>query len=709
MRGTLPVRDGWRARSLQALVITLTLCVLFESCGGFRLVDLSGLDGWLRDVVLVTALSREQPRAAISLAAIDDASLRALGRWPWDWEVHTRIVEALTRLGARVIAFDVVMFSPPGTTAPAGLEKLAAAIGSSGRVVLAAGLETGPDGSPGLPLLPHPRLQSAARACAWVLLPLDPDGVVRRFTALPPAQGPLASLDSASASGATSAPPRLPFFDLQVAALQVQAAVPERPAADETLRLEGTLQTVRLPLAADRSTAWIRFQGREPAFPAFSCIDLLEGRVPESAVKHRTVLVGYTAELLQDRHHVPASALSRARMPGVLIHAHSIATLLDGRGLAPMTPLGQTALRCGATILAGLAVAILGPLPGALVLGLLLTGTLFGAALACRAGLIFELSRPLLLPVLAHAGCLSAAYFREARRASAIRGMFAHYVNDSVVEMLVREPHRLRLGGEKKVLTVLFSDVRGFTTLSEKLGPEALVKLLNAYLTEMTNLVFEHQGTLDKYIGDALMAIFGAPVTQPDHAARCCRAALRMMAALEQFNARQQATGGLPIAIGIGINTGEMIVGNMGSEARFDFTVMGDAVNLASRLEGQTKSYGVGIIVGDESKRALGDAFVTRELDLIRVKGKYEPVRIHQLVSAAGSTPDDRLCALRLFEQGLACYRRQDWTGARSAFRAVLEALPADGPSKLFLERCAKFEAAPPPGDWDGVFVATTK
>jgi adenylate cyclase len=265
----------------------------------------------------------------------------------------------------------------------------------------------------------------------------------------------------------------------------------------------------------------------------------------------------------------------------------------------------------------------------------------------------------------------------------------------------------VKLGGERREMTVLFSDIRGFTSISETLDPEALVRLLNEFFTPMTRLVLENGGTLDKYMGDALMAFFGAPLAHPDHAARACRAAIAMREELVRLNEGWQRAGKLPphltLGIGIGLNSGEMSVGNVGSEVVFGYTVIGDNVNLGSRIEGLNKDYGSQILVSEFTARAAGGGFLFRELDLVQVKGKQKPVGIHELLDAAPGSPDQATRAA-LFAQGLAAYRAQDFAGAAALFADL-----ADGPGRIFQERCRHYLEDPPPPDWDGVEVRKTK
>jgi len=290
-----------------------------------------------------------------------------------------------------------------------------------------------------------------------------------------------------------------------------------------------------------------------------------------------------------------------------------------------------------------------------------------------------------------------------------IRATIKNYVAGSVVDDLLEHPEKLQLGGERKVLTVLFSDLEGFTTLSERLNPAELIELINEYFGEMTTAIVEHQGTIDKYLGDAIMAFWGAPVDQEDHALNACKTALDNIARLRQLWVEWEERGLPRIDMRIGINTGPMIVGNAGSPQLKNYTVMGDAVNLGSRLEGVNKLYGTRILISGATRDACGDAIVVRELDLIAVKGKSEAVRIFELIGLAGEVKASELEAIATFEAGLVAYRALDWDAAQDLFIKVQAARGEDGPSKTYLLRIELFREEPPPDNWDGTFTALVK
>lgn len=451
-----------------------------------------------------------------------------------------------------------------------------------------------------------------------------------------------------------------------------------------------------------RARAHLNYLRGFPSFPHISAADVLDGTVAPDALRDKLVFVGRTEEI-EDRYPTPLDPLR----PGVDIHATLAHNILHGE-----------LLHRGSAWSAIAAILILGGLIAALQLrairrhsnwivgggALLITaGYLVAAQLAFSRGLVLlDVVAPVASGVLVTLASLTAGLATEGRERAQLRAAFSQYVSDQVVERIATNPDLARLGGERRELSVLFSDIRGFSRLSEGLEPEVLSQVLNEYLTPMTEQVMRDGGMLDKYIGDAVMAVYGAPLEQPDHAARACRTALAMQRMMADINARFRARGWPEIAIGIGVNSGAMAVGNMGSAARFDYTVIGDAVNLSARLEALTKDYTTRILVGERTVELVGDAFVFRELDLVRVTGRGATARVFELVG----TPGDASLSpaeLAAFGEALAAYRAADWATAQDRFASFLRAHPDDGPTRVFLERVSALRARPP-GDWDGVY-----
>jgi len=452
----------------------------------------------------------------------------------------------------------------------------------------------------------------------------------------------------------------------------------------------------------------INYRGPQKTFPHYSATDVIHGRVPASAFKGKIVLVGATAIGIYDMRVTPLDYV----FPGLEVHANVIDSILQRQFL--YRPNWVTLFDILAIAIIGVLLGIIlprvkalwGALSGILIL---IAFTLLLQYLFQAQGYWVNMTYPVLNLGLTYLGITGYRYMTEEREKKKIRGAFQYYLTASVVEQMLKNPEKLRLGGEKKDLTVLFSDIRGFTSISEHMTPETLVKFLNEYLTKMTDIVFKYDGLLDKYMGDAIMAIWGAPLDQPDHAQRACYTALDMVDELRTLQEKWAAEGMPRLNIGIGVNAGPMVVGNMGSDRRFDYTVMGDSVNLGSRLEGLNKLYGTNITVSEMTYERVREEILGRELDSVRVKGKDQPVKIYELIVRRSQASSEQKVRVEEFHAALADYRNRQWPRARQAFQAILEKQPHDGAAKLYVERCQTLEKNPPPGDWDGVYTLTTK
>jgi adenylate cyclase len=432
--------------------------------------------------------------------------------------------------------------------------------------------------------------------------------------------------------------------------------------------------------------------------PRVSAADILDGTAPREMLANKLVFVGMTYAAY-DKLQTPLDHVA----DGVELHATLAENVLANRLLrvaGPAASLLATLLLCAVVIAAQLRRvrrrAWVPPVIAVVAIGLYFV---VAYMMFASGGLIVPVAAPIITSAVVMAAASVATLATEGREKAHLRAVFSQYVSKTVVDKVLADPDRAKLGGERKELTVLFSDIRGFSAFAEGMGPEALASFLGEYLTPMTDLVLESGGTLDKYIGDAVMAIWAAPVDVPDHAARACDVALRMQEALVELNKRWKTEGKPEVAIGIGINTGPMSVGNMGTPARFDYTVLGDQVNLGARLEALTKEYGVDILVGEATAKAAGAKFVFREVDVVRVKGRAGAAPVYELVGRAGVSLDDR------FSAALATYRQRDFASARTQFAALTD----DAAAQLMAKRCAELAATPPPDDWDGVYEQRSK
>jgi adenylate cyclase len=466
---------------------------------------------------------------------------------------------------------------------------------------------------------------------------------------------------------------------------------------------------------AHNGTAIINYAGPYGTYSHYSMWDAMSGIVPPETFKDKIVLIGPTAEAIGDMRNTPYQG--GEPYMGVEVHANIIDNLLhsDEKGRGFLTRgFSEEITDLGFILLFGLGFGYLfssvRPLWSTISLLLALAG--FGWFVYYSFA-----QHGRWLSFVIPAGTLAANYaaitsFRmifEEREKRKIRKSFAQYLSPGVIALIEKDPQKyIRPGGEMKDLTVMFSDIRSFTTISEGLTPDELVRLLNEYLGAMTDILFANLGTLDKYIGDAIMAFWGSPYPQTDHALSACKCALQMSRALIKLNAKWKQEQRPPIAIGIGLNTGPVNVGNMGSEKRLAWTVMGDNVNLASRLEGITKEYQVQIVISEGTYRQIADQFVCRELDKIKVKGKNLPVNIYELMGVAAEKSKFE-SLLTGFDRAMAAYRSQDWKEAAARFGQLLGVYPDDGPTRVFLQRAMEYLENAPEPDWDGVYVMKSK
>ncbi|CAG1000807.1 partial adenylate cyclase, partial [Rhodocyclaceae bacterium] len=474
----------------------------------------------------------------------------------------------------------------------------------------------------------------------------------------------------------------------------------------EWLDLNTPRGTLRIPVDENAATL-IPYRGPQGSFRYVSASDVLADRVKVGELMGKIVLVGTTAPGLMDLRATPVGST----YAGVEIHANLIAGFLDGTiKHKPSYVLGADVLL---NVVIGAIMAfllpLLSPIRASLVTAVVLAGAVsINLFFWESAHLVLPLATSLLMIAVLYAMNMSWGYFVESRTKRQFTELFGQYVPPELVDEMAKNPENYSMHGRKADLTVLFSDVRGFTTISEGLQPDQLATLMNLYLGAMTKVIRGHRGTLDKYIGDAIMAFWGAPVEDVQHARNAVVTALDMQNALTELNKELLEKGWPELKIGVGINTGTMTVGDMGSPVRKAYTVMGDAVNLGSRLEGITKQYGVGIIAGEGTRELVKKEFVFRELDLVKVKGKDKPVGIFEPIGAEGSVPQETLDEIKLWNQALRAYRAQDWDQAELA----LINLNRMAPHKLYdvyLERIAHYRQDPPGDDWDGSWKFDTK
>lgn len=388
-------------------------------------------------------------------------------------------------------------------------------------------------------------------------------------------------------------------------------------------------------------------------------------------------------------------------------HASLANTILQGRFLDELPWWYGAILGAVLGLVVTFVIRRLNPLPSIVAgIGFLIVIILAGSGFFLFTGRYLYLLTPVLSVFFTLFAMTLAKFLILEQEKSFIRNAFSHYLSTDVINELITDPEKLNLGGEKKYLTAMFTDVRGFSSISEKLDPTDLVKLLNAYLTDMSDIILDLKGTIDKYEGDAIMAFFGAPVPFDNHPARACLSAVRMKKMERHLNDHfiKENLSPSPVYTRIGINTGEMVVGNMGTSQKMDYTIMGNSVNLAARLEGVNKQYGTWVLISEETYNTGGNEFTVRQMDRVRVVGIQEPVRLYELIDEKSATAADMLEAIELFHKGLELFESRQWDAAAAQFRKVQKILPGDGPSGVFIKRCQGFKKNPPAASWDGVF-----
>jgi len=447
----------------------------------------------------------------------------------------------------------------------------------------------------------------------------------------------------------------------------------------------------------------INYRGRQKTFKHYSFTDIIHDRIPPHEFTNKIVLVGATATGIYDIRITPFDKV----FSGVEVHANAIDTILKGDFLSrsQWVRLMDILIIVGIGFFTGLALPRFKAISGALFATVMFASYILAACyLFSHYRLLVSIIYPIMGLLLTYITITAYHYMVEEKEKRRIRTTFQHYLAAPVVEEILKDPDKLKLGGEEKELTVLFSDIRGFTTISERLSPSQIEQLLNEYLTAMTTVVFEQGGTLDKYMGDAIMAFFGAPLEQPDHFLKACLTATGM---IEELTVLQQKwkKKGLPLFnVGIGVNSGIMVVGNMGSDSLFDYTVIGDNVNLGSRLEALNKQYGTSIIISEFTYNYVKDKFMFRELDLVQVKGKEKAVKIYELLRKEDTPPKWEESFLSHYEEGLKHYRNREWIKAIEEFNKALKTSPSDVTTILYIRRCEELKKTPPPADWDGIY-----
>ena len=545
-----------------------------------------------------------------------------------------------------------------------------------------------------------PVLEHAAAGRGLFTIKPERDGIVRRVPMIMQAQG--------------QTMPSLTFEMLRVATGSGTILIKAEKAGIKSLGLKG----FQIP-TDHNGQLWVHY-ARNDASIYVPAVNVLEKNVAPDMIAGKLVLIGTSAVGLND---IKTTPVSRA-MPGVEIHAQVLESTLTGEVISQ--PIYGIAVEFATALLFGLLVIAFAPLFGPVTLVAL--GAAFATALIGTSAyfytqhrLLIDFTYPLMSTTAIYLTLIFSSFVREQQQRKQIRGAFAQYMSPVLVEQLAQSPEKLVLGGEEREMTIMFSDMRGFTSISEtyKNDPQGLTALMNRFLTPLTNAILARKGYIDKYMGDAIMAFWNAPLDDKDHELNACEAALDMLEHVDELNqareqeAKEEGRPFIPLNVGIGLNTGICVVGNMGSDLKFNYSVFGDSVNLASRLEGQSKEYGFPIIVGSRTALAVKDRFAILELDFIMVKGKKEPEVIYAIAGREDTAQSGRFQRLRnLTIEMLACYRNRDWDGALAAIargRKTDEANSLELLYDLYEARIRGYLENPPPQDWNGAFALLTK
>lgn len=727
------------SRRLVSLLIVMML-VLY-STGVVRLGVMDRLEAWSYDVRLLLTMPHNIDSRVV-IVDIDEASLKQVGRWPWGRDKLAQLTESLfSHYHVAAVGYDLVFAEADTSSGLATLTQLAnskfkndaqfqqvlnhlrPSLDYDARFAQALSLAPAVLGYYFTPYSQHlgalpksvlnsqqaarlqlpsaagyganlSQLQQSAVSAGYFNMTADFDGVTRQMDMLTMYQG--------------AAYPSLSLASLQAAmGTQLQLKSMSEPP----------FNTPHLVLAADDMLIPVNAKGAVfvpyrayPGYTYLSAIDVMTARVPVALLENAIVLVGTTAPGLLDLRVTPVAQ----NYPGVEIHANLISGILDGT--LRYQPSYMQTLDILLLLLLGLGLTMilpkLTPLRGAL-LSMGLAGS-YVAVLgwAWQSNLVLNAAPVLVLIGVLMILNMAWGYFAESLAKRQITGLFGQYVPPELVDEMSHDPSKFNMRSESKDLSILFSDVRGFTTISEGLTPQQLSDLLNEFLSAMTAVIHQHQGTIDKYMGDCIMAFWGAPLDNPHHASDAVLAGLAMQTALVTLNQRFAEQNWPQLHVGVGVNTGQVSVGNMGSKFRMAYTVMGDVVNLASRLEGITKQYDVGMVVGESTVAALPEMIFV-ELDSVRVKGKQHPVKIYQPLGLRTEVANELINLTTDFAAALAAYRVQNWGAVQIKLDNIIQHAQAVGAPtglyEVYLQRISYFRTHPPAADWDGVWVFESK
>jgi len=646
----------------------------------------------------------------IVIVAIDDQTFASLpSKWPFPRSYFAHVIENLKQGGAKYIILDVE-FTEPSPQNSNEDSILAQALEKAGNVILAGKLvnEMGAHDTQNRYFLkPIPIIEKAGVSWGLVNVIEDLDGFIRKY---------LLFIDQNNEN----------IYPLSVQLLRALKNVTDQKPIENTHE-SFVISDIVLPKYAYNSML-INYRGPAGTFPTYSFSNVLDDTTFDlggdedtnvfeyhkmmGTFSDKIVFIGASAEELQDNKLTPFFNFGgvKRKLPGVEMHANALSTMMRGDFIQPLIPIWTGVIVIFFSLLSMVIAKKLGPIKGVFaILFAIVTILMLSFYLFLEYLLWVPTILPLLTTILSYSGNVIHKILTEQQEKGRYRKTFEQYVAKSVVDTMLEKGELPEFGGERKILTVLFSDIRAFTTFSEKYEPEVVAQHLSDYLTAMTEIVMKNNGTLDKFVGDEIMAVFGAPLFFKDHALLACKTAIEMIEGLRRIQKRLSERKIEYFQIGIGINTGKMIVGNLGSNQLFDYTVIGDEVNLGARLEGANKQYWTSIIISESTYQEVKDVAIVRELDYVRVKGKKRPVKIYELRGLNSIPEIEQDLIVNDYTRGLEYYKNQKWYQALKEFRKVLRYFPSDGPSRVYTERCLNYIMNPPPDNWDGVYIFTNK
>ncbi len=762
----LPTRSEWRKHAPRlAIGVGLTVILLLQTLGVMPIKFIDQVDNIFYDARLQWTMPGGVDERIV-IVDVDEKSLITpeLGRWPWSRDKMAGIIDTLfEHYQIRLLGFDVIWAEPDTSSGFAVLQQLsknelkgdaqfASTVNSLAKrldydAIFAQALENRPvvlgyyfnsnQDATEIGTLPEPlfvkddlagrqtqfalrkgyganleKISFAAPLAGHFNPTVDTDGVIRRVPLIAQYQNDYyesLSLAMFRLYRAQSKPgqEQVGTFPARIPGAQLEPATDPKTgnaAPIEGIRVDG----LTIPVGLGTNTL-VPFRGRAHSFAYLSLADVYTKTVPKEALQGKIVLVGTTAPGLADLRATPVSGL----YPGVEVHANLIAGMLDVergglKSIPPFMLAGEVLALALLGIALTLTMAFMGAIPSAIAL-IASLGLVVSANIALwQAGFAMPIASLLILIVGIYVGNIAYGYFVESRHKRQLADLFGSYVPPELVEKMAENPLQYSMVAKKAQLTVLFADIVGFTSISERLSPQELTAFVNEYLTEMSATIRSHGGTLDKYIGDAIMAFWGAPLDDPDHATHGVIAALSMQRKLQALQADYAKRGWPAIHVGLGLSSGEMTVGDMGSKIRKAYTVMGDAVNLGSRLEGITRIYGVPILVS-EATQAASHGIAYREIDIVRVKGKDNPIRIYEPLALEHELASELRNRIAQWQVVLSDYRAQDWQAAERGLIALQAAEPESILYALYRTRIAHWRENPPPANWDGVSKFDTK